>query len=140
MSKCTLKSFLIFLFLQNQAAAQGVMDELAGTQQRLSMTCLSMLITEKKYLHPDVSMTILEVLNENMHLRMAGESYMDFLESFADFHADRSGVVAGQEQRRYLVDQAYRSSFLIAQMAASGDIKTIRNIAEACVLTFSASR
>jgi hypothetical protein len=131
---------MILIFVQNQAAAQGVMDELAGTQQRLSMTCFSMLVTEQKYLHPDVSRTILEVLNENIHLRMAGESNTQFLQSFVDFHAGRSGIIAVQEQRRDLVDQAYRSSFLIAQMATSGDIETIRNIAEACVLTFSASR
>ncbi len=128
---------LIFI-LANSLSAQTVMDELAGTRQRLSMSCAAMMIAASQ--GPDaVGRHLTDQLNNNLDLARTGESNAQFLMRFFDFHAALAGLVAGGQQSKAALDGAHRASFLLAELSSYGDTVSLHRIAEACVLTFRAS-
>lgn len=123
----------------NSLSAQTVMDELAGTRQRLSMSCAAMMIAASQ--GPDaVGRQLTDQLNNNLDLARRGESNAQFLRRFFDFHAASAGLVTGRQQPKAALDEAHRASFLLAELSSSGDTRSLRKIAESCVLTFRASQ
>lgn len=126
--------WLIFLGATS-LSAQTVMDELGGTRQRLSISCAAMMVAASQG-PPLVGNPLIDQLNNNMDLAQRGESNAQFLMRFFDFHAARAGLVAGQTQTQEVLDGAHRASFLLAQLANSGDVASLDRIAEACIMVF----
>ena len=130
--------FAVFIFSFNPRAAlsQNAMDELAGTRQRLAMTCSAMIFASAQGTLPTATRHLTDSLNKNVQLRRRGETNLQFLTRFLDFHAAAAGLVVGREQPQEIIDRIYRSSFLLSQLTSSGDTDALRRIAEGCVMTF----
>ena len=115
--------------------AQTTIDELAGTQQRLSTTCAGMVLAASQG-PPEVGRHIIEEVNDNLDMMNPGETDLNFIMRFFDFHAERAGFISGQEQSKELIDSMYRVGFLLSQLAASGDVDSLKRIAQGCVIIF----
>lgn len=129
---------LIFI-LANSLSAQTVMDELVGTRQSLSTSCVAMMIAASQG-QDTVGRHLTDQLNNNIDLARTGESNAHFLTRFFEFHAALAGLVAGEKQSQATLDGAHRAGFLLAELSSSGDTISLGRIAEACVLTFRAGQ
>lgn len=129
-------TFLPLLFiLANSLSAQTVMDELGGTRQRLSTSCVAMMAAASQG-QDAVGRYLTDQLNNNLDLARTDESNADFLMRFFEFHAALAGLVAGEHQSQATLNGAHRAGFLLAGLSSSGDTLSLSRIAEACVLSF----
>lgn len=134
--------FAVYIFSFNPRAAmsQNAMDELAGTRQKLAMTCSAMIFASAQGTLPTATRHLTDSLNKNVQLRRRGETNLQFMTRFLDFHAAAAGLAVGREQPQEIIDRMYRSSFLLSQLTSSRDADALRRIAEGCVLTFGSDQ
>lgn len=137
-------ALLFFVCPQITIAQVNIMDELAGTRARLSMSCAGMVYAGMPPYDAQggrqISRHLMNALNDNLDLTRRGESNTEFLMRFFDFHAQRAGFVAGQQQPQSVLDGLHRVGYLLAQLSASGNRSALRQIAESCVMYFRSSR
>lgn len=137
-------ALLFFVCPQITIAQVNIMDELAGTRARLSMSCAGMVYAGMPPYDAQggrqISRHLMNALNDNLDLARRGESNTEFLMRFFDFHAQRAGFVTGQQQPQSVLDGLHRVGFLLAQLSASGNRSALRQIAESCVMYFRSSR
>ena len=125
---------------QMTIAQDNIMDELAGTRARLSMSCAGMVYAG---MPPNdarggrqISRHLMNTLNENLDLARRGESNTEFLMRFFDFFAQRAGIENGPRQPQDVLDGMHRTGFLLSQLASNGNQDELSRIAQACVMTF----
>ena len=131
---------LFFVCPQITIAQVNIMDELAGTRARLSMSCAGMVYAgmppNEARGGRQISRHLLSALNDNLDLARRGESNTEFLMRFFDFHAQRAGFVTGQQQPQRVLDGLHRVGFLLAQLSRDEDQDALNRIAQACVMAF----